>query len=233
MVAPVATLEGEREALLEFKMDELRTIATDIGADGAKTKAQIVENILAKKTGEAAPILDEEAAAAEAEPQEEPAEILEDAIEQLAESTAIPATTIPLAEDPNLVKHLMLTMWTTSDPESGVLSQEAVNNRVNEYLALGYEPIEFEALGVSPVGHKMLWVFQKAENPRYERSMHIMRLITPTANPIRGTMSGFQADAYISAFLEAGWSLIGARYNGDDVLGEQVTGIYMLWMLVK
>jgi len=48
MVAPAQTLEGEREALLEFKMDELRTIANDIGADSARTKKQIVANILGR-----------------------------------------------------------------------------------------------------------------------------------------------------------------------------------------
>ncbi len=232
MVAPAQTLEGERDSLLEYKMDELRAIANDIGANSARTKKQIVANILAKKTGEVAVISEEEAAAVEAEPQVE---------EEVEEEVAVDVAAIdgdqeegpPLAEDPNLIKHLMLTMWTASDPETGVLSQEAVNIRVNEYFSLGYEPVSFEALGVSPVGHKMLWVLQKSETPKYTQSMHIMRLITPQANPVRGTLSGFQADAYISAFLEAGWSLIGARYNGDDVLGEQVTGIYMIWMLAK
>lgn len=229
MVAPAATLDGEREALLAFKMDELRTIAIDIGADGARTKVQLVENILAKKTGDVAPILEEEAAAALEEPEEE------EAAEAVAEAEELgePEQIVPPPEDPYLVKHLMLTMWTVSDPESGVLSQEGVNKRVNEYLALGYDPVEFAALGISPVGHKLLWVLQKSDKPKYTRSMHIMRLITPNPNPVRNTMSGFQADAYISAFLEAGWSLIGARYNGDDVLGEQTTGIYMLWMLAK
>jgi hypothetical protein len=79
----------------------------------------------------------------------------------------------------------------------------------------------------------LFYVFELKDKPKYTRSMHIMRLLTPQPNPLRNTITGFQADAYISAFVEQGWKLLGARYNGNDVMGETTTGVFIIWMLVK
>ncbi len=222
----VRTIDDEREQLLSFGMPELRVIAEEIGAESARSRVQLVENILAKKTGEAAEVLEEEEAL--------------DATEIEADAQADAAREAIAADNPEeieapltLVKHLMLTMFERADEETGIKDQVGVNEEVDKWLARGYEVDEFQTLGFSPGGHKLFWVFKKVDKPRYTRSMHLMRLLTPQPNPIRGTITGWQADAYISAFIEAGWKLEGARYNGDDVLGETTTGIYIIWCLVK
>lgn len=222
----VATLDDERDALSEFSMEDLRSIAEEIGADTARSKAQIVENILAKKTGQPAAVM-----ADQPEEKEETEETVSSEVGAEAQAAAEVEETAE--EAPVLAKHLMLTMFERPSGDGAVLDQQGVNERVDEWLAKGYDPIEFQALGNSPIGHKMLWVFKKVDKPKYTRSMHVMRLLTPQANPMRQTFSGFQADAYISAFMEAGWDLIGARYNGDEIVGDQTMGIYMLWMLAK
>ncbi len=193
---------------------ELKLIAEEIGANSGRSKKILIQNILDKQAGVAVP---EEVVEGEA------------AVEAAVEAAA------PVAEDAALlpVKHLMLTMYESPDESIGVLDQTGVNARVDGIMAQGYEPIEFQTLGFSPGGHKLFYVFELKDKPKYTRSMHIMRLLTPQPNPIRNTITGFQADAYISAFIEQGWRLLGARYNGDDILGETTTGIYIIWMLVK
>jgi hypothetical protein len=193
---------------------------------------QLVENILAKKEGTAPEAVEEPeltATEVEADAQANAArEMIADAGsgDVIADAEVTEAPALPL-------KHLMLTFFEKADPNTGVLDQIGVNERVDDLLALGYEPIEFATIGFSPGGHKLFYVFQLVDKPRYTRSMHILRLLTPQPNPLRGTITGFQADAYISAFIDQGWTLIGARYNGDDVLGESTTGIFLIWMLVK
>jgi hypothetical protein len=241
----VRTIDDEREQLLSFGMPELRVIAEEIGADSARSKAQLVENILAKKTGEAAEEIEapDTAGVAPGDPSVPGpgvpgGDALLSATEVEADAQADAAREAIAADEneeapPVLVKHLMLTMFDRADENIGIKDQVGVNEEVDKWLARGYEIDEFQTLGFSPGGHKLFWVFKKVDEPRYTRSMHLMRLLTPQPNPIRGTITGWQADAYISAFIEAGWRLIGARYNGDDVLGETTTGIYIIWCLVK
>ena len=223
---PVETLD-DRERLGGYSFAELKVVAEEIGAESGRSKKQLVENILAKKDGtvpEAFEEPEEEEAAAVGEPET----VQDDEYRELVEVEEgdSDAPVLP-------IKHLMLTMFDKADPSTGVLDQVGVNERVDELLAKGYEPVEFATLGFSPGGHKLFYVFRLVDKPRYTRSMHIMRLLTPQPNPLRGTITGFQADAYISAFIDQGWTLIGARYNGDDVLGESTTGIFLIWMLVK
>ena len=230
------SVEEERDRLLAYSKTELRIIAEEIGAKIGGTKAQLAENILAKKAGLQPPDdigLSEEDAPENGVKSEEAL----DATEVEADAQADAARDAIAKEESKApllpVKHLMLTMFETADQYTGVLDQAGVNARVDELLSLGYEPIEFQTLGFSPGGHKLFYVFELSDKPRYRRSMHIMRLLTPQPNPLRGTITGFQADAYISAFIEQGWTLVGARYNGDDVLGESTTGIFLIWFLVK
>lgn len=201
------------EKLGEYTFAELKLIAEEIGANSGRSKKILIQNILDKQAGVAVPEAVVEG--------EEAAEAAVEAATEAADAPLLP------------VKHLMLTMYEAADESIGVLDQTGVNARVDGLMAQGYEPIEFQTLGFSPGGHKLFYVFELKKKPKYTRSMHIMRLLTPQPNPIRSTITGFQADAYISAFIEQGWTLKGARYNGDDVLGETTTGIYIIWMLVK
>ncbi len=214
----------EAERLGEFSFAELKAIAEEIGATSARSKKGLVDNILAKRAGEQAP---EEAP--------EKAELSATEVEADAQAEAAREEVADAEKEAPLlpIKHLMVTMHAAPDESIGVLDQAGVNARVDGLLAQGYEPIEFATLGFSPGGHKLFYVFEKVAKPRYTRSMHFMRLLTPQPNPIRSTITGFQADAYISAFIEQGWKLVGARYNGDDVMGEVMNGIYIIWMLVK
>ena len=225
------SVEEERDRLLAFSKTELRIIAEEIGAKVGGTKAQLAENILAKKAGLQPP---DDIGLSEEAPENG---VGLDATEVEADAQADAAREEIAAEEAEApllpVKHMMLTMFEAADQYTGVLDQAGVNARVDELLELGYEPVEFATLGFSPGGHKLFYVFELKDKPRYTRSMHILRLLTPTANPLRGTITGFQADAYISAFIEQGWTLVGARYNGDDVLGESTTGIFLIWFLVK
>ena len=222
----VETLD-ERARLGDYSFVELKVIAEEIGAESGRSKKQLVENILAKKEGTVPDVLEEPEEEEEAATVGEPEAVQDDEHRELvSDEDENEAPVLP-------IKHLMLTMFDKADPSTGVLDQVGVNERVDDLLAQGYEPIEFDTLGFSPGGHKLFYVFRLVDEPRYTRSMHIMRLLTPSPNPLRGTITGFQADAYISAFIDSGWTLIGAKYNGDDVLGESTTGIFLIWMLVK
>ncbi len=233
-----APVIDEAERLSGYSFADLKAIAEEIGATPGRSKKALVANILAKRAGEQAP--DEletagEAPGAPSVPQEGVEGGALSATEVEADAQADAAREEGAEEKAPLlpVKHLMVTMHAAPDESIGVLDQAGVNARVDELLVAGYEPIEFATLGFSPGGHKLFYVFEQVKKPRYTRSMHIMKLLTPQPNPIRNTITGFQADAYISAFIEQGWKLVGARYNGDDVMGEVMNGIYIIWMLVK
>ncbi len=198
---------------------ELKLLAEEIGANSGRSKKVLIQNILDKQAGIAVPeaVIENEVALKAAAAAVEAGEV---------QAVAEPGDLLP-------VKHLMLTMFEMADESTGVLNQQGVNERVDDLMAQGYEPIEFQAIGFSPGGHKLFYVFELKDKPKYTRSMHIMRLLTPQPNPLRNTITGFQADAYISAFIEQGWKLMGVRYNGNDVIGESTTGIFVIWMLVK
>lgn len=225
MTAPSITLEQERERLLSFSLADLKIIAEEIGAPTARTKKQLVENILAKKLGQAPAKLPEEL---EAEAQAE----YEGEEESEAESEAADAPVIPEGEILP-VKHLMLTMFNRRDDAAGILDDAGVNLHIESWFAKGYDPIEFHPVGFGQNGHRLFWVFQKVEKPRFTRALHIMRLLTPQPDPQRNTINGRMADAYVSAFIEQGWTLLAAKSNGMDMDGEGVSGLYVIWMLVK
>jgi hypothetical protein len=224
MTAPAITIEQERERLMSFTVAELKIIAEEMNAPTAKTKVQLVENILAKRSGEQAEVLPEEADA-----------IANPELAEVPEAESEPEVDDQVADElPDLpIKHLMLTMFNRIDESTGILNDAGVNRRVEQWFAKGYDPIEFQPIGFGPNGHRLFWVLQKVEQPKYTRALHIMRLLTPQPDPQRDTISGQMADAYISAFIEQGWTLMAAKSNGMDMSGEGATGLYVIWMLVK
>jgi len=225
MTAPAITLDQERERLLSWPLGDLKIMAEEIGAPVARTKKQLVENILAKKLGQAPEQLPEELEAESQATEESEAQAEDDA--DVAEARYIPeGGVLP-------VKHLMLTMFNRRDDAAGILDDAGVNVHVEGWFAKGYEPIEFHPVGFGQNGHRLFWVLQKVENPRYTRALHIMRLLTPQPDPQRNTINGKMADAYISAFIEQGWKLLAAKSNGMDMDREGATGLYVIWMLVK
>lgn len=229
--APPITVEQERDRLLSFTRADLAIIAEELGAPIGKTKSDLALNILAKKLGQSP---DEVEAAigrgAEMEDEEEEAEVVEPEEDEGEEQEE---AVIEEGPRPMLVKHLMLTMLDRDNEGEGVLSDAKVNMRVEEWFAKGYDPVEFQPIGFGQNGHRLFWVFQKTDSPKYKRALHIMRLLTPVPQVARNTMSGPMADAYISAFIDQGWKLLAAKTNGLDLSGQDVSGVYMIWMLVK
>jgi len=200
-------LDPDRKRLLGYSMGDLRKIAEEIGAPSANKKEDLVDNILAKSRGEA-------------EPTEAP------------QLVASPRDDFPI--DPSgqvevpLVKHLMMTVGLRAEIGRGVHTWDTLNAEIEKWFARGYEPIMFDAVGFLPEGHRLLWVFKKVDEPKFRECHHIIRTLSARPSPEIGSISGFQADLYISSFIQDGWELVGASYNGnaDD-------GIYMAWMLAR
>lgn len=200
-------LDPDKARLLGYSMGDLRKIAEEIGAPSAGKKEDLVDNILIKSRGQAEPI-------------------------KAPPPVASPRDDLPIqptgAVEVPLVKHLMMTVGLRAEVERGVHTWDSLNAEIEKWFARGYEPLQFDAVGFMPEGHRLLWVFVKVDEPKYSECHHIIRTLSARPSPEIGSISGFQADLYISSFIQDGWELVGASYNGnaDD-------GIYMAWMLAR
>lgn len=224
------TLEKERAKLMGFTKENLLEIALnmslikdDANKDApllvSSTKSQITEAIL-EKTNQMT-----EAVAPVAEAGEELPPAIEP--EKAEESDEIEGE----AEYLTRIKHLMFTVGEKFAPDLGLVDVQFLDQEIDSWFERGYDVIYFDAVGFHPDGHRLLWVLEKTDKPEYTESKHIIRTLTAAPDAIRKTITGFQADAYISYLMEnEDWNLVGVRYNGDDAAGA---GLFMVWMLAK
>lgn len=209
-VAPLDREQADRQRLMNYTVKDLKAIAENLGADGATLKADLVNNILAKVGGQQKSTVDAPTT------EEVDAEIEVSLDEFEGEDKPQPC-----------IKHFMATAGPLTMRDRGIFDWLDLDYEISKWFARGYNPIEFQAVGTLPEGHRLLYVFQKGK-PLFTEAHHVVRVLTKNPNPSVGSISGFQADIYISSFIEDGWTLVGARYNG--VANE---GIYMAWLLAR
>jgi len=155
------------------------------------------------------------------------------------EPGAIPSTVEQSWYDPYAlnVKHLLIWISDIAEPDvqNGVYDVYSADEEIGRYLKNGYEPAECFTAGFDVRGHRIGWVLRKApEGGRYTEAKHVVRTLTSNPDSSRSTVTGFQADAYISALIEEGWQLSAARFNGIDAApGGGVGGFFMVWFLVR
>jgi hypothetical protein len=235
-----ADVQTERDRLIkQYTKDELVKIAGEmsIEVDAGATKAVIADAILAK-TNAARANLEDGPGAVEPAPEETAPP---DEVDQPTDSVVAPeAPVAPMAEPMDAVyltdyKHLMFTVGQQNAPESGLVDAKHANEEIERWFERGYDIIKFMTAGHDPRGHRMIWVLKKVENAKYSESKILQRTLTGVPDPGRGTITGFQADAYISQLVrEEGWELVGVNYNGDDIGGGASTGgVYIIWMLAR
>ena len=130
------------------------------------------------------------------------------------------------------IKHLMFTLGDIANPDpfSGLMDVGTVDDILARYYEAGYEPTEVFIGGFDTKGHRVGWVLQKSDEPKYKESHVVVQTLTQNPDPGRGTTTGFQADAYIGSFLDDGWDLLGVRFNGIDMNSG---GVYLVWFLAR
>lgn len=241
----LSTTEAQVEALSGYGMAELRLVAERIGAQTARDKDSLIGNIVARAneqglsfSGYAGNLDDPGVGTASAE--EEQAEEGLEAPELVAEAVAEPAPeAVEEQEAPVFdpyqtnVKHFFFTISDIDEPDMNtfVYDVKTVNKEVSRYLKAGYVPVEVYPAGNDVSGHRLGWVLVKEDGePQYSEAKHIIRTMTAQADPAIGTVTGFQADAYLSSYLDDGWELVGAKFNGQAAEGG---GIYMIWFLIR
>lgn len=210
--APLDRDQVDRQRLMNYTVKDLKTIAENLGAESATRKADLVNNILAKAK------------------YQEQSETVEPASEEVEESKEPNPIAVEDGGDVSApsIKHFMATAGISSRMDQGVYDWHDLDAKISSWFQRGYNPVEFQAVGTIPEGHRLLYVFQKSDEPLFKEAHHVVRVLTARPNPAIGSISGFQADIYIGSFLDDGWTLVGARYNGNAE-----DGIYMAWLLAK
>lgn len=209
--APLDRDQVDRQRLMNYTVKDLKTIAKNLGADSATKKVDLVNNILAKARSQQEGDV--------VEPASDEGEAPKDIIPKVLESDEMPQPCI---------KHFMATAGIASRKDQGVYDWHDLDTEISKWFERGFNPIEFQAVGTIPEGHRLLYVFQKSDKPLFKEAHHVVRVLTARPNPLIGSISGFQADIYIGSFLDNGWTLVGARYNGNAE-----DGIYMAWLLAR
>jgi hypothetical protein len=231
---------------MAFGMPDLRLIAERIGAPTARAKEDIAASIVARaqeqglgyagyasnlpQTGgpevDVKPISTEEPSSPNVETHPGSEDVLSSKdVEAIAYNTRI--------------KHFMFTIGDGPEPDPmiGLLDVDSADAEISRFLAQGYEPLEVFVGGFDIRGHRVGWVLEKGGNDdeaRYSEAHHVLRTLTGNPDTIRGTVTGFQADAFISNMLDDGWKLVGVKFNGIDAGPSGGSGgIYMIWFLVR
>lgn len=248
--APVTREEIHAALVGNFNMNELRAIANRIGAKGATSKEAISNNIIARANeqglnyaGYTHGIKDAPAPAPEAvEEVTAEAEAPVEAEAVVEEKPEVELETQTLF-DPyeSYIKHFMFTVDGNRDEpdlDLAIYDTDTVNKEISRFLQNGFIPVEVFTAGANVNGHRIGWVLaqRNPSDPEFSEAKLVMRTLTSHPDPSRGTVTGFAADAYISnLILNEGWSMIGVRYNGDDVgLGPRSAGgVYLVWFLAR
>lgn len=243
------TREQELEHLLEMGMAELRVIADRIGAESARSKEDIAANIVARAEEQGigfkgymepvAPSGDVADYAQQAEDEQQETEEVDDEPEASENGTEPEEADLePLYDQyATRLKHFLFTVGDVGqpDPFTGLYDARTVNGILSRYYKHGYSPIMVFAAGYDTRGQRLGWILDNEEGPKYSESKIIMRTLTANPDPQRGTVTGFQADAYVSSFLEDGWDLLGVEFNGIDTGSPRggTGGVFMVWFLAR
>lgn len=230
----VATPAEELEALRTLSIGDLRAIAEKIGATNARSKEDLITNI--KLRADEQGITYAGYITALPEPGSDDEEQEEE--EQEQPENGRPEPKLALADVPlfdpymTTLKHFMFTVGDVAEPDmlSGLYDVTSVDEAIGRYYQNGYVPREVFVGGFDTRGHRVGWVLQRVKDAKYSESHMVLQTLTATADPGRNTVTGFQADAYISSYLEDGWDLVGVCFNGLDMNSG---GVYMVWFLAR
>lgn len=238
MTAPAVEAEVQEDVktehgrLMEYTRSDLLTIAEDMSLTivAKANKTQIVDAILEKTN------------AARANPDSEPGALEPELTEEEVPAKAPESEEAVVPEMANMndiyltdYKHLMFTVGADHRPENGLVDAAHANSEIELWFERNYDVVKFMTAGHDPRGHRMIWVFEKVDKAKFSEAKIIQRTLTSVPDPGRGTITGFQADAYISQLVRVeDWTLLGICYNGDDIGGGANTGgVYMVWMLAR
>jgi hypothetical protein len=126
------------------------------------------------------------------------------------------------------VKHLVRTLAAFGDG-IGVWSGAQADAEIGKYLEAGYDLLTVRSLGYGPEGVNVLWVLRRlgVDKEGFSQAKHITRRLSGAGGP--DSLTGFQADALLDAYITQGYTLITAEPLGFDPQG----GIPFLWVLVR
>lgn len=128
------------------------------------------------------------------------------------------------------VLHITRTLGPFTDGDS-IWSAEEASKKLAEKFAQGYDLVDVETMGTYPSGGVyILWMLGKPiEGPRKVTEIHhVVRTVSGMGQG--GSITGFQADAYITSYLQDGWRLFKDRIIP---LGLSPAGVTLMWVLVR
>ncbi|KKM86067.1 hypothetical protein LCGC14_1282740 [marine sediment metagenome] len=145
------------------------------------------------------------------------------------------ATTLPLHTSYVEIRHIKRTLnefgfgWEGQE----IVTGEAADENLGKLLQKGFVPIHIESLGlIFQGGVQVLWIFglpemDEDEAPRYNEIYHRIELVGGKGPDGKG-VSGFDADAMATSYLQTGWDL---AYVG--VVDKSDFGVNVMWIFVR
>ena len=112
-----------------------------------------------------------------------------------------------------------------------IWSSEEASKELMKRFAKGYDLVDVETMGTWPQGGVyVLWLLGKpVDGPRKVAEIHhVVRTVSGMGQG--GSVTGFQADAYVTSYIEDGWRLFNDRVIP---LGLSPAGVTLLWVLVR
>ena len=126
--------------------------------------------------------------------------------------------------------HLTRTLGPFTDGDT-VWSSEEASKELMKRFAKGYDLVDVETMGTWPQGGVyVLWLLGKpVDGPRKVTEIHhVVRTVSGMGQG--GSITGFQADAYITSYIKDGWRLFNDKVTP---LGLSPAGVTLLWVLVR
>jgi hypothetical protein len=157
----------------------------------------------------------------------------EEAISALAPEAEVSAsegmaTLTPTRDSGYSVKHIVRTLAAFGDGVA-VWSGAQADAEIGRWLQDGYDLLAVRSLGYGPEGVNVLWVLRRldVDEEGHSEAKHITRRLSPGGGP--DSLTGFQADALLDAYVAQGYTLRFPEPLGLDPSG----GIPFLWVLVR
>lgn len=129
------------------------------------------------------------------------------------------------------IKHMTRIMNPLGGLDDRIKTPIEVNEEIeNEWFSKGYELLKTVTMGFDQTGLAVLYVLGKVReglSARHTQVWHIQRTLVER-DQRSDSITSFQADAYVSSFLNDGWNLVSA-----EVIQRGADAIPMLWVLVR
>lgn len=138
------------------------------------------------------------------------------------------ATLTPTGDSGFSVKHIVRTLASFGDGVA-VWSGAQADAEIGRWLQAGYDLLAVRSLGYGPEGVNVLWVLRRLDvgEEGHSEAKHITRRLS--AGGGADSVTGFQADALLDAYIAQGFQLKFPEPLGLDPSG----GIPFMWVLVR